>query len=72
MATKKTSYPTLPKKHWRTLREKFKQSIPGTVTARYLAAVLNMEENFARANVLPPIQRSSGETTQSIQTFVRR
>ena len=52
MAEKKTSYPMLPEKHWWALREKFKQSIPGTVTANYLATVLKMKEVSARSNVL--------------------
>ena len=50
-------YPMLPVNHWWTLREKFKQSIPGTVTANYLATVLNMKEVSARSNVLPFIQQ---------------
>ena len=53
MAEKKTSFPLLPVNHWWTLREKFKQSIPGTVTANYLATVLDMKEVSARGNVLP-------------------
>ena len=57
MAEKKTSYPMLPVNHWWALREKFKQSIPGIVTANYLATVLNMKEVSARANVLPFIQQ---------------
>lgn len=52
MVENRTSYPMLPVNHWWTLREKFKQSIPGTVTASYLATVLNMKEVSARANVL--------------------
>jgi Family of unknown function (DUF5343) len=35
------------------LRKKFKQSIPGVVTDNYLATVLEMGVNSARANVLP-------------------
>ena len=57
MAERKTVYPMLPVKHWWAIRDKFKQSIPGTVTANYLATVLNMMENSARANVLPFIQQ---------------
>ena len=57
MPERKTSYPMLPVNHWWALREKFKQSIPGTVTANYLATVLNMKEVSARANVLPFIQQ---------------
>ena len=57
MAEKKISYPMLPTKHWWALRQKFKQSIPGIVTANYVATVLNMKEVSARANVLPFIQQ---------------
>ena len=57
MAERKTVYPMLPVNHWWALREKFKQSIPGTVTANYLATVLNMKEVSARANILPFIQK---------------
>lgn len=53
MAEPKKSFPMLPIAHWWALRKKFKQSIPGVVTDNYLATVLNMEVNSARANVLP-------------------
>ena len=49
----KKSFPMLPVAHWWALRNKFKQSIPGTVTASYLSMVLDMQQNSARANVLP-------------------
>ena len=47
------SFPMLPGAHWWTLRDKFKQSIPGVVTDSYLAAALNMKARSARANILP-------------------
>ena len=53
MAEQKKTYPMLPIAHWWTLRKKFKQSIPGVVTDSYLATVLEMQPNSARANVLP-------------------
>ena len=43
----------LSKATWWKLRKKFKQSIPGTVTASYLATSLAIQEDSARANVLP-------------------
>jgi Family of unknown function (DUF5343) len=43
----------LPIGHWWELRKKFKQSIPGVVTDSYLATVLDMQANSARANVSP-------------------
>jgi hypothetical protein len=53
MAEQKKTYPMLPTAHWWALRKKFKQSIPGVVTDGYLATVLQMQANSARANVLP-------------------
>lgn len=54
MAKDKTkSFPMLPVGHWWTLRERFKQSIPGVVTDNYLATALNTQPKSARANVLP-------------------
>lgn len=53
MAEAKKSFPMLPIGHWWELRKKFKQSIPGIVTDSYLATVLDMQANSARANVLP-------------------
>lgn len=53
MAEVKRSYPMLPVAHWWSLRKKFKQSIPGVVTDNYLATVLSMSVDSARANVLP-------------------
>jgi len=57
MAEQKKSFPMLPINHWWTLRKKFKQSIPGVVTDSYLATVLNMQVNSARANVLPYLKQ---------------
>jgi hypothetical protein len=51
--TIKKSFPMLPVAHWFALRKKFKQSIPGVITDNYLATVLDMAANSARANVLP-------------------
>ena len=50
-------FPQMPVKHWWALRRKFQQSIPGTVTANYLAATLNMKEDSARANIIPPLKQ---------------
>jgi hypothetical protein len=47
------SYPMLSPSHWWALRKKFRRSIPGVVTDGYLATVLDMAANSARANVLP-------------------
>ena len=56
MAEKKTAFPMIPLGHWWSLRRRFKQSIPGVVTATYVASALNMQEQSARANVLPYLQ----------------
>jgi Family of unknown function (DUF5343) len=53
MAEQKKTYPMLPVAHWWALRKKFKQTIPGAVNQSYLAGVLKMEAQSARANVLP-------------------
>lgn len=53
MAEPKKSFPMLPAGHWWALRRKFKQSIPGVVTTNYLATVLDMGVDSARANVYP-------------------
>lgn len=53
MVETKKSFPMLPIGHWWELRKKFKQSIPGVVTDSYLATILDMQANSARANVLP-------------------
>lgn len=53
MAETKKSFPRLPITHWWALRKKFKQSIPGVVTDNYIATVLSMKVDSARANILP-------------------
>jgi hypothetical protein len=56
MATEDSAtYPKIPVKHWWTLREKFKQSIPSAVKPGYLAAALGMQEKSARANIMPAL-----------------
>jgi hypothetical protein len=50
---KPKSFPMLPVAHWWTLRERFKQSMPGVVTDNYLATTLKTKLMSARSNVLP-------------------
>ena len=52
MATKRHTYPTITARGWWKLRERFRQTVPGKVDARYLATVLEIEERSAEANVL--------------------
>jgi hypothetical protein len=59
MAEAKKSFPMLPIAHWWSLRRKFKQSLPGVVTGKYLATVLNMVEKSANVNVLPYLTTAS-------------
>jgi hypothetical protein len=51
----KETYPNIPAKHWWTLRKRFQQSIPTSVTPRLLAAVLEMQEKSAKANIIPSL-----------------
>lgn len=57
MAQASPSYPMIAQGVWWKLRAKFNQSIPGVITAGYLSAALNMQENSARANVLPALRQ---------------
>jgi hypothetical protein len=51
----KRSFPSLPVAHWWGLRDRFTQSIPGTVSDNYLATTLKMQPKSARANVIPAL-----------------
>lgn len=43
--------------NWWNIRKKFKQTIPGTVTASYLSSVLNMQERSATNNIMPYLRQ---------------
>lgn len=51
----KENFPNLPAKHWWQLREKFKSSIPSTISPGYVATALDMQESSAKTNVLPAL-----------------
>lgn len=51
----KETYPVIPAKHWWTLRKRFQQSIPTTVTPGFLATTLGMKEQSAKANIIPSL-----------------
>jgi hypothetical protein len=54
----KLDFPKIPAKSWWQLREKFKQSIPPTVTPSYLsAALVGMTEISAKKNLLGPLKK---------------
>lgn len=52
-----TSYPRLASSTWWALRNKFKQTIPGTVTPNYVATILGMAEDSAKMNVIPALKQ---------------
>lgn len=51
------SYPMLSASNWWNIRKKFKQTIPGTVTASYVSSILNMQERSAANNVMPYLRQ---------------
>jgi hypothetical protein len=51
----KSSFPRIPVSQWWVIRNKFRQSIPATVTPGFLATALNMKESSARTNILPAL-----------------
>lgn len=51
----KETYPAIPIKHWWTLRKRFQQSIPSTVTPGFLATTLGMKERSAKSNIIPSL-----------------
>jgi hypothetical protein len=53
MTEKKNAFPILPLANWWALRNRFKQSIPSSVSPGFVAAVLNMKEKSAQGNILP-------------------
>lgn len=56
MVAARKTYPSINGKAWWTLRAKFVQSVPTQVTPNYLATVLGIQENSAKANVLPGLR----------------
>jgi hypothetical protein len=52
----KETYPVIPVKHWWRLRERFKQSLPTSANAGFLATTLGMKEQSAKANIIPSLE----------------
>jgi hypothetical protein len=52
---KKETYPVIPVTHWWSLRKRFQQSMPATVTPGFVAAALDMKEQSAQANIIPSL-----------------
>ena len=48
-------FPAIPARQWWAIRSKFQQSLPLKATPSYLATVLDMRENSAKANVIPSL-----------------
>lgn len=51
------SYPQMSANNWWALRKRFVQSMPASVTASYLSAVLPMTERSATNNLLRPLKK---------------
>jgi hypothetical protein len=66
---KKRGYPKIARNNWFALREKFKQKVPGEVSANYVASTMGMTQASAQANILPPLRafgliEESGKPTE--------
>ena len=65
-----TTYPSISEKNWWTIREKFKSSLPVTVSANYFKTLLTLgSEDSAKSNVVIPMKRlglidENNKTTQ--------
>ena len=58
MADQNNSYPTISEKKWWTIREKFKASLPATVSPNYINTLLTLSsEASAKSNVIVPLRR---------------
>ncbi|MDX2137028.1 MAG: DUF5343 domain-containing protein [Chloroflexota bacterium] len=56
MADSNKSYPAIAPKNWFALRREFLRTVPNRVTLSYVASVLNIKEDSARANVVGPMR----------------
>jgi hypothetical protein len=65
----KLSFPNMPVKHWWALRERFKRSLPPTVTPDYLETTLNINESSALPLMTP--LKTMGLITQDGKTTDR-
>jgi hypothetical protein len=53
---KKVSYPKIPEQNWWKLRETLKKTVPTAITKSFLATMLSITEESARANILNPLK----------------
>lgn len=54
--TTTTTYPMISRKIWWLLRERFKTTIPTSVSPIFISSVVHMEESSAKANVIAPLR----------------
>lgn len=54
--TEKKTYPRLPAKNWWTLRDRFKQTMPGRVDADYLQSVMGLSSTASAGNLMGPLR----------------
>jgi len=71
MAETLKNFPSIPVSHFLNLRNQFKKSIPGTITANYLATILSMTESSTRTNLMPSLRimgliDAEGKTNQEL------
>ena len=52
----KKTYPRLPAKNWWTLRDRFKQTMPGRVDADYLQSVMGLSSTASAGNLMGPLR----------------
>lgn len=50
------TYPKISRKLWWLLRERFKKSVPSTVTTTFVTSVAEMTDGSARSNVIGPLR----------------
>jgi len=70
------TYPNIPVKQWKKLREQFQKSIPGTITLEYLAKNLKLKEESAKNSVFIPLSQiglidKKGKTNQELANKFR-
>lgn len=73
------SYPTMPILHWWTLRRRFKERIadivPGIVTEKYVAGLLNMRESSVKTTIMPCLKgigllNPQGQTQKRLERWL--
>jgi hypothetical protein len=55
MADEQSNFPTMPARHWWTLRDRLKRSVPPVVTPQYLESALDITERSAK-DLIPQLK----------------